>query len=203
MRRLYASRLLSAFPQGFLWIVVFTVTLVTPHGGAGAQFPNVSMLRAGASVRVATVHADSAIGTRRAIGIVQTLSADSMTVTWDNGLRSSIAVAQIWLLEVSEGQRSYVARGLGIGLLGGALVGAGVGAARYEKEAFLDFGIGLEMLGNAIVFGLAGTVTGGVVGASVRGDRWWQVMPDRQSRRVSVAPFVGARAQGIRFALHF
>lgn len=185
-------------------IFLFALALFAPLGASGAQAVADSLLRVGTRVRIATVNSDFAIGTRRAIGVVHARTADSMTVAWEGGLSSTLTNAEISRIDVSAGPQPFVLRGMGFGFLGGAVVGAAIGAATYEQSNFLDFGIGVEMAGNAIVFGALGTVLGGVAGGVGRREGWSRVRLDRgQPQRVSVAPLLGARSQGVRVAVRF
>lgn len=179
-------------------IFLFALALFAPLGASGAQAVADSLLRVGTRVRVATVNSDFAIG------VVHARTADSMTVAWEGGLSSTLTNAEISRIDVSAGPQPFVLRGMGFGFLGGAVVGAAIGAATYEQSIFLDFGIGVEMAGNAIVFGALGIVLGGVAGGVGRREGWSRVRLDRgQPQRVSVAPLLGVRSQGVRVAVRF
>jgi hypothetical protein len=69
-----------------------------------------------------------------------------MTVAWDNGRRSTLGNSDIARLESSTGWHPFALRGMAAGFLGGAVVGAGIGALRYEPSCFLDLGRGPDML---------------------------------------------------------
>jgi len=184
-------------------MALFVLTLLTPLAVARAQSGGDSLLRVGARVRVATVSSDNAIGSRQGTGVVQALAADSLTVAWDNGLRSTLAHAAISHIDVSLGRKPYVLRGMGIGLLSGAVIGGVIGAIAYEPSEFLDFGMGFEMAAYAVIGGGAGTLIGGVVGASGKRDAWSRAQLRGSSQRVSAAPYFGARAQGVKVLVSF
>jgi hypothetical protein len=83
-----------------------------------------------------------------------------------------IPFAHLGHLDVSDGRRTHVGAGLGIGLAGGALVGALAGRASYSKNDFpLLFSPVALTAGGAVLGGLAGAVIGGIVGA-IPTERW-------------------------------
>jgi hypothetical protein len=200
-----ADRESTLWPTGGaqrLLVSLFTIALVVPLGVLNAQYAREG-LRPGDRVRVTTVNPDSSMGTRRATGVVQSLAEDHLTVAWGNGRRSTLTNAEISRLDVSMGAKPYVWRGMGLGLLGGVVVGAAIGAVRYERSDFLDFGIGVEMLGHAVIVGAAGTVVGGVIGAMGRRERWSRLEPRVDPQRIGVEPMLGRHARGVRVVMRF
>lgn len=184
-------------------ILLFALALSAPLGVTSAQLPGDSLLRVGMRVRVATVNPDSAIGTRRAIGVLHTHIGDSMTVAWENGLRSTLTPAEISRMDTSLGPQPYALRGMALGFLSGAVAGGIIGALTYEPTDFLDSGIGVNIAAGAVVLGVAGTVVGGIVGAAGRREGWSPVPLDRGAPRVSVSPLLGVTAQGLRVVVRF
>jgi hypothetical protein len=187
-----------AFP-----LALVALTLFAPLDTLHAQSPSDSALRVGTRVRVSTLQPDSAIGSRRVVGVIRSLAGDSLTVAWENGLRSTIARSRISRLEVSTGPEPYVLRGMGLGFLAGGAIGGVIGAASYEPSTFLDFGIGLHIAAGAIIGGGAGTVLGGIVGAAGRREGWTPIVLGGAAQRVSIAPLLGARARGVQVLMRF
>lgn len=136
---------------------------------------------------------------RRATGVLDAMTSDSVTVSWDSGLRSTLSLTRISRLEESHGRQRYVRRGIGLGLLGGAIAGATWGAIAYEKDAFLDFGAGPDMLGRGFALGAVGAVVGGIIGAQGRWERWSRFHPSR----LSVEPRLGPRSHGLGVVVRF
>jgi hypothetical protein len=84
------------------------------------------------------------------------------------GTQDSIALplGLITQLEVSAGRRSHVGKGMGLGFLAGASVGAIFGAATYTaSNCFVLCGPGFDAAAYGVVGGLIGTVLGGFIGA--------------------------------------
>lgn len=94
----------------------------------------------------------------------------------------AIPTASITQLWVVNGRKGNFWAGAGIGFLGGALIGGLVGAT--QEWCALDCG---PATGLGMLFGApAGLVLGGIVGATIRSDRW-RAVPVNQYR-VSVEP---------------
>jgi hypothetical protein len=88
-------------------------------------------------------------------------------------------------LEVYEGRRGHALAGMGLGLAGGALLGAGLCSALCE-EGFFEKEESIAMA--AVAGALTGTLVGGVLGAAVwRTDKWEPVELPAQPM-VSVSP---------------
>ncbi len=187
----------------YFGIALLTAALTAPLGAASAQAAGDSRPQVGTRVRVATVNPDSAIGSRRAIGVVQSLTDNGMTVAWENGLRSTVSNAEILRMDVSAGPQPYALRGMGVGFLIGAVVGGVIGAATYEPSTFLDFGIGVHIAGGSALGGVSGGVLGGLVGAAGRREGWSRFQLNRGSQRVSVAPILGVHARGMTVKVRF
>ena len=78
-------------------------------------------------------------------------------------------------------KKGQAAKGLGIGLVAGAGIGALIGLASYQDpgpDAFFDFGPGLSALGGAIVGTIVGGITGGAVGSK---SKKFKLKGDKQS----------------------
>ncbi len=148
------------------------------------QLPD-SFLRSGdrVRVRVSNAHGGSSADVR--VGVLAASGTDSLTVTWDNGSSSSLALSQLARLEVSDGPQPFVRQGIAAGFLGGAVLGAVVGStaqtSNYVSRSVL-------VAGYAVVGGFGGAIVGGVVGAVSRRERWSMVPTRSPLRRVELTP---------------
>ena len=94
-------------------------------------------------------------------------------------------LSSVTRLDVSRGERSQWARGLGVGFLGGALIGAVYGGTHAGTDAWdlpTEDAVGL----GAAFFGVGGGLVGGIAGYFIKADRWEEVPLERLS--VSLAP---------------
>lgn len=104
-------------------------------------------------------------------------------------------IGKVARLEVYEGRRGHALAGLGLGLVGGTLLGAGLCTALCEEGLFEKE----ESIAMAAVAGaLTGTLVGGVLGATVwRKDKWEPV-----ELHVQTAVAVGATGRfGVRVSI--
>lgn len=137
---------------------------------ADAQSP---ALAPGARVRVTSPHD----GLKKHVTTVLELRGDSMAVSGRSGSRV-IALDNVTALEVSAGTRNQVVRDGLLGLGVGALLGTALMSSAREDctpDNFDCFGPGTDeqwIAGGAAVFGAAGLITGAIIGAFHRTDRW-------------------------------
>jgi len=127
------------------------------------------------------------LGKLRYRGIVERATPDTLIVrgvtrsgtdtTW------AIPASAIARLEVRDGTRSNALKGLGLGLLGGAVIGAGAGALSCRDNSD-EWGPGFCAIVGGVVYGGAGAIVGLIAGALTRRDRW--VDAPTQPLRVSV-----------------
>ena len=120
------------------------------------------------------------------------LTTDSLVLRPEYGAWPvAIPLASVTRLEVSQGQKSRMGPGAGIGLLGGGLLGylissGTLGRGCTEGGGFLEPTreqcIGLSTVGGAVV----GTLLGLVIGAVMTTYRWEEVPLDQL--RVSFGP---------------
>ena len=138
----------------------------------------------GARVRVTA----PTVAENRLVGTVAAVDADTLVLGVKHGTSSlAIPFASMTSLEVSRGKKSNVGKGLGIGFLAGAALGAVIGfAAGDDPPGFLAFSSEQKAAAGAILGGLAGGVIGGVVGATGPSERWETVPLDQI--RVSLTP---------------
>ena len=168
--------------QGFLLIAFALV----PPATALAQTP--APVGIGERVRVTTPEHR---GRHRLVGRVAGLQRDTLVLDTDaRGTRALVPLSQATRLDVSGGRHTNVWRGMAIGMVGGAVAGALIGAATYHKgrapacslsEVLLCWGLpvdpgeaprGISPKAGAITYGLLGIVAGGIGGAIIRTERW-------------------------------
>ena len=149
------------------------VLLVVFASTASAQQPRDLPPEVQPGVRVRVV--SPAAGT--VTGRVTAVQGDEFLVARDR-LADTVRLSanQLASLDLSVGRHKRRWRGAGLGLLGGAALGAVIGAATYQKpdcsgEAyFCDLGRGFDASFGAVVFGGVGAVTGALVGAGSADD---------------------------------
>jgi hypothetical protein len=110
----------------------------------------------------------------------------------------TIPASAIARLEVSYGRRSNALRGLGYGLLGGAVIGAGLGAISCRNDD--ELGPGFCAIVGGIVYGVGGAVVGLIAGALTRRDRWVDVPAQPGRLSVDLRPRGGSLRIGAVFA---
>jgi hypothetical protein len=149
-----------------------------------AQLPQ--QLATGARVRVTAPSS----GLVRAIGRIESFNVDSLVLVRDRGGGTvRLTATSLQSLEVSRGRRRHIAAGVALGY---ALM-FGLGFAGHPGVAHTDAGPFLEGIGYGIVYGTPVALLGGILGASVRTDRWERIpLP----LRTGVAP-VAPRDSGI------
>jgi len=109
-------------------------------------------------------------GGDRVTGSVMASSGDSLTWMPDrNAQPVSLAWARVDALEVSDGRHGHVWEGLAAGVVGGAALGAGVGAL-FADPGF--FSRGDITAAGALVGASAGALLGVLIGSAVRTERW-------------------------------
>ena len=132
------------------------------------------------------------------VGLLSAMTSDALEVQSEGGSQR-FSVASVTRLDVSRGQKSNAVLGAGVGFAAGAL-----GAVVYCSRAKNEFsGEGKCVLFGddttpfqALIFGAAGGLVGGIAGYFIKSDRWEEVPLERLP--VSLAP----QRDG-RFALEF
>ncbi|MGH7537811.1 MAG: hypothetical protein ACREMF_04190 [Gemmatimonadales bacterium] len=110
------------------------------------------------------------------IGTVTGHRGDTLVLLTERSGSISVPLANLDLLEVSDGVHGHALTGLGLGLLAGAAVGGAIGAA-VEPDELL--GRGINVLAGVALGGAGGGLIGVAVGASIRSERW-QDIPGRE-----------------------
>lgn len=172
-RMLVASVLLAALPR------------VAAAQGNGLPSP-------GERIRVA----DAPGSGHRVVGSVVRSDADTIGIATEAGSVVAIPGSSLSQYEVSRGLRSAFGRGLGLGALVGVIGGSVVGLAAAEDDGFCN--TGCAVVGGGILFGAAGAVVGGIVGAGSHYEKWERV--DRAGPGLVVRPGPSKRIEaGLAF----
>jgi hypothetical protein len=109
------------------------------------------------------------------LGTVVAMSADSVVVRLDeSGKRAPFAWAGLSQIDVSRGNHGHAAAGVGIGLLGGAGIGALIGAISTQRSSD-----NLEKAMNTLAWSgigaVVGMIAGGIIGANHKTEKWTEV----------------------------
>jgi hypothetical protein len=155
----------------------------------------------GARVRVVNVSSSAPVLTGRLMRI----AGDTVTISSAGAIQTALLLTPEHRLEVSAGTHGRTLRGIGLGFLTGAAVGAAVGLATYKKSdctglCVLDFGPGATALAGAVLVSVPGMLIGGIVGANVTRETWRLV--EHRPIRVGVAP-AGHRGVLLTLSLPF
>jgi hypothetical protein len=163
---------------------------------AAAQTPaTLPPLQIGARVRVSS----SAPGFSGPPRVANVLAQHGDTLSFrPEGTQDSIALplSLITRIEVSTSRSSHRRQGMGLGLLGGALIGAVVGAATYTPCSGPGFGScifspgsrGEQAKWGGFVGALVGTSVGGFIGSDWQSENWERVAVTAPKVSVRIAP---------------
>ncbi len=150
-------------------ILVWTLGICAAIQQLGAQAPQ--RIAAGARVRVTVPEARLV----RAVGRIDSFDCDSIVLVPDrDGAPRRLATKSLRSLEVSRGRRRHIAAGVALGY---ALM-LGLGFAGHPGVPHTDAGPFLEGIGYGIVYGTPVALIGGILGASIRTERWERVEAD-------------------------
>lgn len=166
--------------------VALGLVLVLPYP-ATAQSIDSSLI--GARVRIQHQQEDflGALNRLTTIGTLIAFRSDTLYLAHEAGTSTEpIPLAALRNLEVSRGQRSKWATGLGIGLLAGAAAGAALGRAEFG-EGFDLSSRDAALLG-AVPFGVVGALIGAHIGSSSKAEAWQNVLRRRSRAAVGTSP---------------
>ncbi|MEO8622907.1 MAG: hypothetical protein ABI625_17675 [bacterium] len=141
----------------------------------------------GARVRITTS------GTREpSVGNVVSATEQGLVARLASGDTIRVPASNLAGLEISDGQSRHIWLGAGLGFIGGAAVGALIGAAT-PPDANCNFMCDDKVLGEAIgagLLGIAGTVVGGIIGATHTTENWRAIqLPGRKAgTEVTIRP---------------
>lgn len=162
-----------------LLIVLLNIATAAPTGAAPA------LPESGTRIRVTAF----ALERKRWIGPFVSVARDTVTMRDGemNGALVTIPALQVMRFEISRGDRSNGLRGAGGGLAIGALFGAAVGYAAYDKSNSVVFtSAGQNAAVGAVVFGVIGAAVGAATGALTHSEHW-RALP-LESLRGTVRP---------------
>ena len=185
----------------FLGSWLGSVLLLT---NAPPVFGQLATLEPGSRVRITA----PIYGIEQAVGTVQGTTEGTLTVEFKSLLAPQGATAwtvrrtNITDLEISIDQRRYGLKGLGIGFFSGILAGAAAGflSAIGENDTF-DFGDQLLPLARAL--GIAGGVSGLILGSMRQDDVWVPHSPVGDVTFVGPPRDKGALRLDVGFTLNF
>jgi len=135
-------------------------------------------------------------------GAVVSLGAEGLVAgVPQTGSTGKYPLSDIAKLEVSQGRRRPVLRDATIGFVGGASVGAILGALSYKQPDIIVGNRSDAMWLGAFLGGVPGLLIGGIVGLVPR-DRWQRVNVDGNVVRLNMRTLPRSRT-GIELALAF
>ncbi len=106
------------------------------------------------------------------VGTVAAQRGDTLFLWTERHHTVPVPFATWGRLEISHGVHGHALKGLGLGLLAGAVVGGAIGAA-VEPDELL--GRGVNILAGVVLGSGGGALIGLGVGASIRSERWQPV----------------------------
>jgi hypothetical protein len=155
--------------------VALLLATTVPNAMAAQRLVTERLPLAGTRVRVRT--SQSAGQHAVVVGSLQKVGVDSLVIADVRGASQGVALANVTHLEIGRGRRQGLGalRGFGLGVLGGVVVGATLGALvspEHHGECAVLCGKGAGAFsGGLIGIALGGTV-GAVLGASRGPERW-------------------------------
>ncbi len=168
-----ASRMECA--PSYAALLLSSLALASPTASAQAPGPlPVASLSEGARIRVTPSHRIAGLqADGMVIGTVQRVTSDSITFATAASAPITLAFAQVAALETSEGTRRRRKRGMSLGLAVGALGGGLLGLS--GGDGFIFSAEEAAVIG-AAMFGVMGSVAGGLIGLGVTSDVWRPVV---------------------------
>ncbi len=133
----------------------------------------------------------------KVVGTIARQRGDTLLLWTERQDTVPVALTNLDRLEVSDGVHGHALKGLGLGLLAGAVLGGAIGAA-VEPDELL--GRGINILVGVVGGAGGGAVIGLGVGAAIRSERWKAIAPGDEGR--SALPPSGDRI-AVRLSLRF
>ena len=174
---------------------ILTLALLAIPAAVHAQ----ASAQPGTRVRVTT-----AVGPRH-LGVLQSLSRDSVKFTAENGLQFSLPVAEVAMLEASQGRKRSFWKILGFTTASTTVVGGVIGALTYdpcEPNGMFSCLIAPASPGDAAVVGALGGAAVGIAAGIVAGtmiftEKWSSVDVRGGQAPFTLPPTIG---RGVGFA---
>jgi hypothetical protein len=147
-------------------------------------------------------------------GTVTAVRGDTIVFRRDQaGDSLAIGFVHVGRLDIGRGRHARPFTGLGLGFLVGAAAGAIAGAATYQKPACtndsfcLDFGVGANVAGGAVLGGAGGALVGLIAGAFIHAERWRTVslngLLDHPQAGIALIPSRSGPRLALRVAARF
>lgn len=127
----------------------------------------------------------------RRIGILETITVDSLALRL-KGSRFALPLQQVSRIELSQGFHGNVGKGILIGILGGAAIGAVI-AVGADDNGVSD---GTSALAIPL-FGVLGMPVGAVVGAATKSEDWKKIALESLRAPVHQTPVAGERPRSV------
>jgi len=202
--------LLLALPGVFVVAVQPVFAQVATAPAATAPRVAASPAAGAPAIGTRTRITSPALGPGRRVATVVGYRGDTLVLR-PEGTRDSVGVplTDVTRLDVSLGRQTHVRKGLLVGLLGGAAVGAVAAYAAYDEHPCEAnqliclgpmYSRGQETLLGGALGGLLGAAVGGVAGAIWRTERWERAPLGSAVGRVRLAP---PRGGGLALAVSF
>ena len=148
-----------SIPKGGHVLLHAALTLTLLVGVAAPALAAQTEARIGDRVRITSAELPEG----RSVGILERSAVDSVVLSGRSIARSSVRH-----IEVSTGRKSHGLAGMGIGLLAGAGISAGLSCISYCGDVESEY-----LIAPISIFGgLLGAFVGGLVGQAVKSDRW-------------------------------
>ena len=155
---------------------VLPLSVLVPLASLSPQEP--PPIEAGSRIRVTAPY----VGADKLVGMCVEVDATRLRVQAEEQASPlTISLTDMTRLEVSRGQKSKWLIGAGIGLVGGAVLGAAIGTNLVG-----DFSDSDKRIMGATLGGVGGALVGGGIGSGIKTERWKEVPLDRL--RFSFAP---------------
>lgn len=172
-------------------------------------------LERGARVRITAANS----GLQQAVGVVRELDDTALVVSFERPTRTmTVKLGAIDSMSISVKRRPRGRRGAALGLLVGGAIGAGLGFASGDDPPCGSTGTiadiiavpvcdamrmsaGQKAMLGGVALGVAGAVTGFVVGRLVKSDVWTPFT--HSGDFVQVSPVLGSRELGIGLTIPF
>lgn len=149
-------------------LVALLLLTLAPTSSMRAQQQPARSLSVGSRVRVTAPGA----GLLNEVGRVESLAGDSLMLVRDrDGTAVWVGAAAVQALEVSRGRRRRIGTGVALGY---ALMFA-LGFAGHPGMQHTDVGRVAEGIRYGVVYGTPVALLGGVVGSTIRSERWVRV----------------------------
>ncbi len=125
-------------------------------------------------------------------------------IPWYSSRIESLDLRQVDRVQVSRGRNTHTGDGMAVGIVAGAVLGGGIGGAACDPYGFYDACVSGSALAGVVV----GSLSGLIVGASLRSERWQDIALDGSLRGsspagVTITPTYARGAVGLNARITF